>query len=113
MQTLTSWSVGINYYTAAANPSTDSADPFSAGTFTSPINGWYHISIHIISTLSTVIYTIYTLDCRYHICSFSRFRNTGNANDVTVLVVSGKYFLVSNIFHPPSSRRQCQCDFMA
>jgi len=59
--TLTSWSVGINYYTAAS-ASTDSADPFSAGTFTAVINGWYHI------------------------CSFSRFRNTGNANDVTVLV---------------------------
>merc|ERR1712064_82468 len=59
--TLTTWSILINWYNAnGAN--TDSGDPFNGGTFTSPINGWYHI------------------------CSFSRFKKGGNANDVTVKV---------------------------
>merc|ERR1719431_181575 len=35
--------------------------PFSGGTFTAPVAGWYHI------------------------CSFSRFKNSGNSNDVTIL----------------------------
>merc|ERR1711973_1082770 len=38
---------------------------FQRGTFTSPINGWYHI------------------------CSFSRFKQGGNSNDVTVFVSGG------------------------
>ena len=37
---------------------------FSRGYFTPRVNGWYHI------------------------CAFSRFRNTGNSNDVNVLIVS-------------------------
>merc|ERR1712142_795791 len=62
--TLTTWSITQNWY-SADKASTDSADPFNGGTFTSQINGWYHI------------------------CSFSRFRGTGNSNDVTVLVSGG------------------------
>merc|ERR1719342_730609 len=59
--TLTTWSITQNWYSAAST-STDASDPFNGGTFTSPINGWYHI------------------------CSFSRFRGTGNSNDNTVRV---------------------------
>ena len=40
---------------------------FSRGYFPPRVNGWYHI------------------------CAFSRFRNTGNANDVNVLIVSTVY----------------------
>merc|ERR1711884_759637 len=58
--TLTSWSTTLNYFSATG--AADAADPFNAGTFTPQINAWFHI------------------------CSFSRFRNTGNSNDVTVLV---------------------------
>merc|ERR1719192_2109412 len=58
---LTSWSETLDIV-IAAGATADSADSFSSGTWTAPIAGWYHI------------------------CSFSRFRNTGNANDVTVLV---------------------------
>merc|ERR1711973_638747 len=59
--TLTSWSTTLNYF--AADGGADTApDPFISGTFTPRINGWYRI------------------------CSFSRFRNTGNSNDVTVMV---------------------------
>merc|ERR1719154_499767 len=58
--TLTSYTTNLNVY-IAANAVTDSADPFSSGTFTSPVNAWYHI------------------------CSFSRFKNSGNSNDVTIL----------------------------
>merc|ERR1719495_333358 len=59
--TLSSYSTNLNWYSAAGT-STDASDPFASGTFTSPINGWYHI------------------------CSFSRFRGTGNSNDNTVRV---------------------------
>ena len=62
LQTLTSWSTTLNYFSATG--AADAADPFNGGTFTPQINGWYHI------------------------CSFARFRNTGNSNDVTVMVVS-------------------------
>merc|ERR1711962_163086 len=58
--TLTSWSTTLNYFSATG--AADAADPFNGGTFTPQINGWYHI------------------------CSFARFRNTGNSNDVTVMV---------------------------
>jgi len=58
--TLTSWTTNLNIYIAAGAVA-DSADPFSSGTFTSPVNAWYHI------------------------CSFSRFKNSGNSNDVTIL----------------------------
>merc|ERR1719400_1653101 len=60
--TLTSWSTSLNCYHADGTCGTPTSTPFSGGTFTSPLNGWYHV------------------------CSFSRFRNTGNSNDVTVLV---------------------------
>merc|ERR1711973_662797 len=58
--TLTSWSTTLNYYSATG--AADAADPFNGGTFTPQINAWFHI------------------------CSFSRFRNTGNSNDVPVMV---------------------------
>merc|ERR1712236_77990 len=58
--TLTSWSTNLNIF-ADAGSTTDSSNPFSSGTFTSPKNCWYHI------------------------CSFSRFKNSGNSNDVTIL----------------------------
>jgi len=60
--TLSSYTTNINWYSAAADADNDVADPFSGGTFTSQTNGWYHI------------------------CSFSRFRGTGNSNDNTVRV---------------------------
>jgi len=57
--TLTSFSNNLNVYLTAAG-ATGTA-PFSSGTFTAPVAGWYHI------------------------CSFSRFKNSGNSNDVTIL----------------------------
>merc|ERR1711973_892777 len=56
------YTTNINWYSAAADADNDVADPFSGGTFTSQTNGWYHV------------------------CSFSRFRGTGNSNDNTVRV---------------------------
>ena len=61
-QTLTSFSNNLNVYLKADG--TAGTAPFSSGTFTAPVNGWYHI------------------------CSFSRFKNSGNSNDVTILTVS-------------------------
>merc|ERR1711997_634516 len=61
--TLRSWTTNLNCYHATGTCGSPTGTPFSGGTFTSPLNGWYHV------------------------CSFSRFRNTGNSNDVTVLVV--------------------------
>merc|ERR1711915_551019 len=40
--TLSSYSTNLNWYSAAGT-SADASDPFASGTFTSPINGWYHI----------------------------------------------------------------------
>merc|ERR1711936_619448 len=60
--TLTSWSTTLNCYHATGVCTTPTSTPFSGGTFTAVLAGWYHV------------------------CSFSRFRNTGNSNDVTVLV---------------------------
>merc|ERR1712002_953219 len=57
--TLTSFSNNLNVYLQADG--TAGTAPFSSGTFTAPVNGWYHI------------------------CSFSRFKNSGNSNDVTIL----------------------------
>merc|ERR1719315_518016 len=57
--TLSSFSSNLNVYLDAAG-ATGTA-PFSGGTFTAPVAGWYHI------------------------CSFSRFKNSGNSNDVTIL----------------------------
>merc|ERR1712002_605657 len=57
--TLTSYSTNLNVYLKADG--TTGTAPFSSGTFTAPVAGWYHI------------------------CSFSRFKNTGNSNDVTIL----------------------------
>merc|ERR1712029_317451 len=51
--TLTSWTTNLDIRDTGNGA--DSANTFSGGTFTSPANGYYHI------------------------CSFSRFRNTGNA----------------------------------
>eukprot|EP00091_Calanus_sinicus_P018080 TRINITY_DN4012_c0_g1_i8.p1 TRINITY_DN4012_c0_g1~~TRINITY_DN4012_c0_g1_i8.p1 ORF type:complete len:128 (-),score=39.76 TRINITY_DN4012_c0_g1_i8:89-472(-) len=56
---LTSYTTNINVYQTAAGAA--GTAPFSGGTFTAPVAGWYHI------------------------CSFSRFRNSGNSNDVTIL----------------------------
>merc|ERR1719192_2569179 len=60
--TLTSWSTSLNCYHATGACATPTSTPFSGGTFTNVLPGWYHV------------------------CSFSRFQNTGNSNDVTVLV---------------------------
>merc|ERR1712013_308883 len=57
--TLTSFSNNLNVYLKADG--TAGTAPFSSGTFTAPVAGWYHI------------------------CSFSRFKNSGNSNDVTIL----------------------------
>merc|ERR1712098_869506 len=57
--TLTSFSNNLNVYLKADG--TAGTAPFSSGTFTAPVAGWYHI------------------------CSFSRFKNGGNSNDVTIL----------------------------
>merc|ERR1712106_799273 len=57
--TLSSFSTNLNVYLEAAG--TTGTAPFSSGTFTAPVAGWYHI------------------------CSFSRFKNSGNSNDVTIL----------------------------
>merc|ERR1712002_739321 len=57
--TLTSFSNNLNVYLTAARVT--GTAPFSSGTFTAPVAGWYHI------------------------CSFSRFKNGGNSNDVTIL----------------------------
>merc|ERR1712098_603175 len=57
--TLTSYSNNLNVYLKADG--TAGTAPFSSGTFTAPVAGWYHI------------------------CSFSRFKNSGNSNDVTIL----------------------------
>jgi len=57
--TLTSFTSVLNRYIKADG--TDGTAPFSAGTFTAPVAGWYHI------------------------CSFSRFKQGGNSNDVTIL----------------------------
>jgi len=57
--TLTSFSNNLNVYLQADG--TTGTAPFSSGTFTAPVAGWYHI------------------------CSFSRFKNSGNSNDVTIL----------------------------
>ena len=61
IQTLTSYTTNVNV-ALKADGTADTA-PFSGGTFTARANGWYHI------------------------CSFSRFRNTGNSNDVNILLV--------------------------
>ena len=68
-QTLTSWTTNLDIY-IAANANADSANQFSGGTFTNQKSGYYHI------------------------CSFTRFRQGGNANDNTVLVVSEKISIV-------------------
>merc|ERR1712002_467409 len=57
--TLTSFSNNLNVCLKADG--TAGTAPFSSGTFTAPVAGWYHI------------------------CSFSRFKNGGNSNDVTIL----------------------------
>jgi len=61
-QVVTGWSTNLNLY-YAKGADTDSSDPFTAssGTFVAPADGWYNV------------------------CSFFRFRNTGNSNDVTIL----------------------------
>jgi len=58
--TLSSYSTNVNV--ALKTDGTTDTAPFSGGTFTARANGWYHI------------------------CSFSRFRNTGNSNDVNILL---------------------------
>ena len=63
LQTLFSWRAHINFYSVGGGASS-SGSVFSRGYFVPRVNGWYHV------------------------CAFSRFRNTGNSNDVTVLVVS-------------------------
>merc|ERR1712179_662790 len=57
--TLSSFSSILNVYLKADG--TTGTAPFSGGTFTAPVAGWYHI------------------------CSVSRFKNSGNSNDVTIL----------------------------
>merc|ERR1711868_172403 len=59
--TLTSWTTNLDIY-IAAGANADSQNQFSGGTFTNRKSGYYHI------------------------CSFTRFRQGGNANDNTVLV---------------------------
>jgi len=57
---LTSWTTNLDIYNAPG-AAADSANSFSAGTFTAQVAGWYHI------------------------CVFLRFKNSGNSNDVTLL----------------------------
>ena len=71
IQTLTSFTTNLNVYLAADG--TTGTSPFSSGTFTAPVNGWYHI------------------------CSFSRFKGSGNSNDVTILSVSFEIYTYSSI----------------
>ena len=69
VQTLGSWSETMNCYHATGVCSTPTSRPFTSGYFSPVVQGWYHI------------------------CSFSRFKQGGNSNDVTIMVVRNDIFL--------------------
>ena len=76
VQTLGSWSETMNCYHATGVCSTPTSRPFTSGYFSPVVQGWYHI------------------------CSFSRFKQGGNSNDVTIMVVRNNIFYLI-FFSPP------------